>query len=776
MSGIIPIPNTRVSDLFIRQRLTNQAQADQLGLFRLQTAISTGQRIQLPSEDAPAALRAISLQRLLDRKAQIKTNLQASNQYLAGADSRLASISTAVIELRGAVVGISGNLTNQSDRQAIIQQVDSLIQELVSAGNAKIGGRYLFAGSRSHLQPYDFNGEFVQYSGNEGVLRSFVDIERLFETNLAGTDVFGGISAAVKGNVDVNPQATSSTLVSSLNGGAGIGPNPAITVHVNNGVATVSKTVDLRTAVTLGDVARVIESNAPPGTSVTVDVTSTGLVLSSSGNGIGVTEAGDGRTARFLGLNTDLNAPLPATLVGGDLNPTLLKTTKLHELLGTKAQGTIAFTGTNNNIQLTANTNGTTFNNLNVVVQDGVTAGSETAVYDSNTNTLTVTIQDGISTAKQIAAAISAEGTFSAAIDYSDASSSVHAGNGYVAIGGSGPLNFPGVTAGGGGQVLDTTNGLHLTNAGRGMTLDISSAKTVEDLLNLINGSGMGLLAEINATGNGINVRSTVSGADFMIGENGGTTATQLGIRTYTGATELAGMNRGLGIPTSTNSANDDLTIIARSGQELSINLAGATTVQDIIDLINGDPDNPGTVQARLATTGNGIELVDSSVGTGTLTVRTVEGSRAAEYLGFVAANASQSEASDVATVGGNQVLKSQDRNTHETDSVFNTLVRLKTALQNNDETEITRTLDRLDQDLERLNFARAEIGGRLQNLEVIGVRLEDENVQLKAALSQDIDVDLIEAISQLTARQYAFEASLRASASIMQMSLLNFL
>ena len=85
MAGIVPIPTTRVGDLFVRQRLTDQVQTDQLALFRLQNQISTGQRLQLPSEDAPAAMRAINLQRLLDRKGQIKTNLQASEQYLSAA-------------------------------------------------------------------------------------------------------------------------------------------------------------------------------------------------------------------------------------------------------------------------------------------------------------------------------------------------------------------------------------------------------------------------------------------------------------------------------------------------------------------------------------------------------------------------------------------------------------------------------------------------------------------------------------------------------------------
>jgi hypothetical protein len=36
--------------------------------------------------------------------------------------------------------------------------------------------------------------------------------------------------------------------------------------------------------------------------------------------------------------------------------------------------------------------------------------------------------------------------------------------------------------------------------------------------------------------------------------------------------------------------------------------------------------------------------------------------------------------------------------------------------------------------------------------------------------------VDLVQAISDLTARQYAFEASLRTAAGLLQLSLLNFL
>src|SRR6188768_150410 len=114
--SIIPIPSTRVGDLFVRERLVGQVQSDQLSLFKLQNQISTGKRMLLPSDDAPAALRAINLQRLLDRKGQIATNIQASNQYLVAANARLTGVSDTLISLRGQVVSVAGTLSNESAR------------------------------------------------------------------------------------------------------------------------------------------------------------------------------------------------------------------------------------------------------------------------------------------------------------------------------------------------------------------------------------------------------------------------------------------------------------------------------------------------------------------------------------------------------------------------------------------------------------------------------------------------------------------------------------
>lgn len=776
MASIVPIPTTRVGDYFVRQRLVSQVQNDSLALFNLQNQVSTGRRLQLPSDEPAAALRIINLQRLLERKDQIKTNIAATTNVLGEAENALKPVSDSLINLRAEIVGVAGNLSTEGGRTAAIQSVEGTLESLMQAGNSRTLGRYLFAGSSAQTQPFDYSGSYVEYKGNVGTLRNYVDVERLFETNLTGVDVFGGLSAQMKGTA-LSPQVNGNTLLSTLNDGTGISSNPAINVSIDTGSATVSTVVDLSGATTLDDVARAIEQGAPAGTDIKVSVNGTGLTLTTTSGNIMVGEVAQGHTAAELGILTSSTAPPSSTITGSALNSTILNTSKLSDLLGVKARATIQSSGANNDILLTANQNGTDFNDVRVVFVDDVLAGAETAEYDGSNpsdKTLTVHIQSGYTTATQAAAAISAEGTFTAVTDYHDAISTAHIGTGAVTA-----QDFGQLTALGSGEALDLSHGLIVTNGDHSQTFDASALETVEDLLNLFNGANLGLAAEINSTRDGIDLRSRLSGADLTIGENGGTLATQLGIRSYQTSTRLDDLNRGVGVPTANDPANNDLLITARDGTQLAINLSTAKTVQDVINLINGNSsNNTGTTQvvARLAATGNGIELVDqSSVTTGDLVVSAVEGSQAAQYLGFVASDQSQSS-SHATDSDGNYVLQSDDRMTVEADGVFNTLIRLKQALEDNNTEEIGRSIERLDTDIQRVSFAKSEIGSRLQSLDVIGTNLQDENVQLKSALSIDQDVDMVEAISNLTARQYSLQASLKSAALLMQLSLLNFI
>ncbi|MCH8840356.1 MAG: hypothetical protein IH831_06695, partial [Planctomycetes bacterium] len=588
----------------------------------------------------------------------------------------------------------------------------------------------------------------------------------------------------------------------------------------------------------------------------------------------------------------------------------------------------LTFTGPNNDLVITATTPGLGFNNVRIDI-DSSAGGAATATYDSvnrvlsihlnsgggsdaneviaaiaglaefnaaldtsvetlndgsgglgtltqvgfgntgnsggDTKTLYIHIEPGATTANEVVAAIEAEGTFTAKLDPADTTLPVLAGTGLVDV------IATATTSGGSGTTLDKNSGIRVVNGGKTFDITFENAENVNDLLNILNASDAGLLAEINASGTGINIRSRLSGQDFQIGENGGTTATQLGIRSYTTSTQLEDFNYGVGVQTGAGFklptiTGTDFTITTSDGANFDIDLSSATSLSDVVSIINGvtgldltaslaapgnivvlvdntvpggslsvtqatgslvgqylglvpDDQQVGTtttntltgdderyidftitaadgqtfgidlsaaqtvgdvldainaitgvaVTAQLAVVGNGIELIDNTVRGGQLTVSEDVVDQAAEALGLIPAG-SDSASSTTATLIGT------DRNFLETDSVFTTLIRLRDALLADDTIAISRAAAKLDDDINRVTFARADVGARQQGLIISQQNLQDEDIQLRTALSDEIDVDLVEAISNLIARQVAMEASLRVSATLLQISLFDFL
>ena len=178
----------------------------------------------------------------------------------------------------------------------------------------------------------------------------------------------------------------------------------------------------------------------------------------------------------------------------------------------------------------------------------------------------------------------------------------------------------------------------------------------------------------INAAGNGLAISTRLSGVNFSIGENGGTTATDLGIRTMTGSTLLSSLNLGQGVPLSTTDSNGnpqtpDITIDLRDGSSVNVNLTGATTVQDVLNDINAV--QPGVLTASLNSVGNGISITDNDgSSTGPLTV---ESNSISTALGIAGTQSSTDPT---------QPLVGQDVNPIQANGVFNLLTQLQTALE----------------------------------------------------------------------------------------------
>ena len=134
------------------------------------------------------------------------------------------------------------------------------------------------------------------------------------------------------------------------------------------------------------------------------------------------------------------------------------------------------------------------------------------------------------------------------------------------------------------------------------------------------------------------------------------------------------------------------------------------------------------------------------------------------------------SSESSATLVSGEYSLIGKDPNPQEVKGIFNSLLRLRDAIEANDPSATARAVELLDGDLSRLSLSRGDLGVQQQRIDNLINFQEETKIELKADESRNFDADLTATISDLTARQVAYEASLKLLANASQMSLFNYL
>ncbi len=506
----------------------------------------------------------------------------------------------------------------------------------------------------------------------------------------------------------------------------------------------------------------------------------------------GIRYAGQGE-----GIVNDLGVslPFPITMSGEqafgslssrvqgdrDLDPTMVSDTRLTDLLGAKGLGVRMGTinadigGVDVEIDLTtAHTIGDVVSMIETALQT-VDPGATVAIDSATNNRIAVTPSAGVDItfsdidAEAMAADLGIDTTFT--------------GGATTAGSDLNPLLTEQTLVSSLTGVTSPLGTVRLSNAGQTRDLDLSAANTVQDIMNAVAGLNIGIRVEIADTGDRLNFINELSGGTaggMSVGEvGGGSTASELGVRSLTGSTLLEDFNNGLGVSIRDGSVDPitgapdpaedfDFRITLKDGRTIDVDLPGdAQTVQDVLDEINAAAAAagvtvPGEFEAALASDGNGIALTDNTVGT-TTSVASLNGSFAAENLGILGSTTS-------ATLTG------EDRATVAVDSVFSHLIALRDALRANDERGITLAGEKIEQDVNRLAGARAENGVRARRMSDAVLREEELQLQDTALRSEVQDLDYTEAAIRFSTLQQQLQAALASTAQISSLSLLDFL
>jgi flagellar hook-associated protein 3 FlgL len=107
---------------------------------------------------------------------------------------------------------------------------------------------------------------------------------------------------------------------------------------------------------------------------------------------------------------------------------------------------------------------------------------------------------------------------------------------------------------------------------------------------------------------------------------------------------------------------------------------------------------------------------------------------------------------------------------------IFQTLTDLKTALENNNVGGIQTAIGELGSFFDHLNTQISDVGSKTLRMQVKENIFQDIEISKRERLSQLEDADLAAAITELKAKELAYQAALSSSSRIMELSLANYL
>ncbi|RSK28623.1 flagellar hook-associated protein FlgL [Bacillus sp. HMF5848] len=122
---------------------------------KYQDQLSTGKKINRPSDDPVVAMKGMFYRSNLREVEQFKRNLSELYLWMENSEAGIEQASNAIHRVRELVVQGSNGTLSKQEKQAIAAEIGQLKDDVVSVANTKVAGRYIYNGSAVDKAPVD---------------------------------------------------------------------------------------------------------------------------------------------------------------------------------------------------------------------------------------------------------------------------------------------------------------------------------------------------------------------------------------------------------------------------------------------------------------------------------------------------------------------------------------------------------------------------------------------------------------------------------------------
>ncbi|WP_201450693.1 flagellar hook-associated protein FlgL [Paenibacillus sp. An7] len=187
------------SNMMSNQLMMNiNRNAKQLNDTQLQ--MSTGMKINKPSDDPVGITYALRYRTELNSNAEYQSNVDSAISWLDYSDTVVSQTNEVLQRMRELTVTASSGTNPQSALESIRLEVNQLKEQFVDIGNSQLNGKYIFNGEGYNQKPYDFAKNAENVSDTSGFTKDMIDSGNVtyavgsgiqLAINVSGNDVMG---------------------------------------------------------------------------------------------------------------------------------------------------------------------------------------------------------------------------------------------------------------------------------------------------------------------------------------------------------------------------------------------------------------------------------------------------------------------------------------------------------------------------------------------------------------------------------------------------------
>ncbi|NDY97108.1 flagellar hook-associated protein FlgL [Wenzhouxiangella limi] len=157
----------RISTAQIYQQGLSGILRQQSSLNQTQLQLSTGRKINSPSDDPVGAARLQTLERGVQSQEVYDRNVSRTRQRLQVEESAIQSAGELIQRVRELTVQASNAPLSDGDRGQIAVELRQRLDQMVAIANTRDGdGEFIFAGAQAGTQPFVREGGDIEYKGD----------------------------------------------------------------------------------------------------------------------------------------------------------------------------------------------------------------------------------------------------------------------------------------------------------------------------------------------------------------------------------------------------------------------------------------------------------------------------------------------------------------------------------------------------------------------------------------------------------------------------------